>query len=290
MRKAFTLIELLVVIAIIGILMALTMAGLTSVRDSGKRMETLTEIAQISEAASFFKSKYGIPPPLSGGGNNGTFRLCTSYLDGSGQMLKDQVSPGVFRVWPEIDAILAVFPRTNLADTGLRHPSTGGTIPNAAPMYLDGNQAMLFWLCGADYTKYQGFATHPRQPFKPPTGDPNEKRRDPFFHPVPHRLRNAMGDVDGHYRDPYGMPYACLGHVDWAKGYPAVTCFGVSPFIGENGKPWNPNSVQIISAGKNKQFGPGGAYTPGSGAYDPSQPGADDLANFRRLQLGAPGE
>jgi hypothetical protein len=52
----------------------------------------------------------------------------------------------------------------------------------------------------------------------------------------------------------------------------------------------NPNGFQIISAGKNGQFGPGCG---GGGPWDTSNglpgtdPGADNLANFSSAVLGA---
>jgi hypothetical protein len=48
---------------------------------------------------------------------------------------------------------------------------------------------------------------------------------------------------------------------------------------------WNPNSFQIISAGKDQAFGPGGLW----GTNNPaSGPGADDISNFSSSKLGSP--
>ncbi len=38
--------------------------------------------------------------------------------------------------------------------------------------------------------------------------------------------------------------------------------------------------VQIISAGPDKKFGPGGEWTPGAGPWAPAGVGADDIGNF----------
>jgi hypothetical protein len=45
----------------------------------------------------------------------------------------------------------------------------------------------------------------------------------------------------------------------------------------------NPNSFQIISAGPNKAFSPGGPWNPTTGT-----PGSDDMSNFSKGKLGNP--
>ena len=286
-RSAFTLIELMVVITIILILMALSLVGLRAARDAGRRTEIRTEISQITQGASLFQNKFGMSPPLSGGGPGGTFRLCTNYID---------TTTGQALVWPEVEALKTMFPNMSLTDNGLRNPYSGTVVYPDAPMNLDGNQALFFWLCGADYTKYQGFATSPSQPFKPLNPNlQNEKRIGPFFQPARlDRFYDSGGVIDGRYRDAKGTPYACLGYSIYyvgtspKRGYqPGVTNFGVSPFLDAQGKPFNPNTLQVISAGIDKTFGPGGAYTPGQGAYAPNTPGEDDISNFKTGQLGS---
>ena len=43
---------------------------------------------------------------------------------------------------------------------------------------------------------------------------------------------------------------------------------------------------QIISAGPNKIFGPGGNWTPGTGPWAENQPGNDDISNWTQRKLG----
>lgn len=264
-RRAFTLIELLVAIAIIGILMALLMVALTSARDSGKRTQCRSELSQIQQAASLFKSQMGISPPLTGGGPNGTFRFCTSYSDPSQQN------------WPELGYLLQMFPNMDRNDNGLRDYFANQPVGWTTPIYLDGNRALFTWLTGGGYTDYTGFSTNPKRPF-----DKGGQRKGPWMEVQASRFLADDGYNDGHYRDCYGTPFACIG-----APY-TTTNLGVSPFIGATGKPYNPNTFQIISAGKDKKFGPGGSFVPGTGAYVVGQPGGDDMSNFHPSILSSP--
>jgi hypothetical protein len=51
------------------------------------------------------------------------------------------------------------------------------------------------------------------------------------------------------------------------------------------GKFVNQGGVQIVSAGPNGEFGPGGNWTPGTGYYTSAGLGGDDLANFNNGQM-----
>jgi len=288
-RNAFTLIELLVVIGIITILVSLLMVGLSAVRTSYRKTDAKSEITQIDQAASIFAAKFGTHPPVHGRGSGGKFRLCTRYLDNKGNYPTDEVSPGVFKVWPEVDAMKDLFPQMNMMDNGLRHYLTGGPVSWDNPVELDGNQALFFWLMGGgEFTQYSGFAMYnPRQPFAPPTGEAQERRTGPWFRPA-NMLRLSDGmTIDGRYRDTWGKPYAVFGYAPFARGYQDVPCYGVLPFKDASGKYLNPKTIQVVSSGPDKTFGPGGSYTSGSGEYADGKSGFDDLSNFKQGQLGS---
>jgi hypothetical protein len=94
------------------------------------------------------------------------------------------------------------------------------------------------------------------------------------------------GARTGRYLDPWGTPYLYMAPID-GKLYPATGQGGVNPFRQSAAKAINPDTFQIISAGPNKVFGPGGVYTPGVSPYTDKQPGGDDFSNFRNLKLSA---
>ena len=60
----------------------------------------------------------------------------------------------------------------------------------------------------------------------------------------------------------------------------------MKPFRGADGKFMHADSFQIISAGKDKQPGPGVLFEPGVGGYSPGAAGGDDISNFHSGPLG----
>ncbi len=64
-KSGFTLVELLIVISIIGILVALLMPAVNSARESGRRAQCASNVAQMAKACLLLESKYQFLP---GGG------------------------------------------------------------------------------------------------------------------------------------------------------------------------------------------------------------------------------
>lgn len=272
MRNAFTLIELLVVMSIIGILMALSLVGLNEVRNSYRRVQTTDEMAQIKLAADLFKTKYGVHPPYFGKSTPaGTkFRLCSTYVDPHGRHLRD--SNG--QVWPEIDILLTVFPNMDLRDNGLRIRNI--IVTSDMPEMMDPTQLFFFWLTGGSYTEYRGFSKDSKHPFLPPVSP--DEHRSPLLETKPGKFWNRQtGEYDGYFRDHWGTPYV-VHPVRYSYGVQRTTL----PLNGEM-----KSSFQIVCAGPDKTFGPGGDWKPGEGAYSSGQPGADDMVHWRRLKLSA---
>src|SRR5262245_36947772 len=135
-------------------------------------------------------------------------------------------------------------------------PADGGDV------VLEGDQCLVFFLGGiptANPPGCLGFSTNERNPAQP-GGD----RRGPFFEGFqanPNRLVQIHGNAFYSYLDSYGMkPYAYFSsHKDKKPGgynrYGGTDCaaLGVWPYAKElNPTPqyWNPNSFQIISAGR----------------------------------------
>lgn len=278
-RSGFTIIELLVVMSIIAVLMGFLVSAVQVVRQAGTRHTAQSEILFLTSAAETFKIKMHAPARVTGGGPNDTFRLCTSYVGSNGQPLMEIVG-GQPRVWPEADYLLRVFPQVSLTDNGLR--DNGAPVSPGAPILLDANQAFVLWTTGGKWNNYRGFSRNPRRPFTPLTA--GEDRIGPFFEASPpSRLRDENGVEDGRWRDPWGTPYAVLS-VGNDDQYPAIACYGVMPYLRADGTPLR-RPVQIISAGRNKKFGPGGVFLPGSGVWAFGLDGGDDLSNFQSPML-----
>ncbi len=106
---------------------------------------------------------------------------------------------------------------------------------------------------------------------------------NPAFYNFPPSRVNA----NHQFLDPWGNPY-----IYFAARVPNtyLSSYGnIHPLLDPTtSKYLNPQSFQIISAGPNGVFGPGGAYTPGLGSYTIGGPGGDDISNLRSIQLGAP--
>jgi hypothetical protein len=108
---------------------------------------------------------------------------------------------------------------------------------------------------------------------------------------------------DGFYQygDTYGVNasgartpflyFSSRGNNDYTPADAGTT--GVSPYYGSliSGNPnyINPKTYQIICAGADHTFGPGGAWDPTKGYGNVAPPsGADDQANFSPYLLGKP--
>ena len=313
----FTLVELLVVISIIGILMGLLLGGVQKVREVGKRTAVVSDITQLDTAASKFKTDFGFAPPQY-------IRLPGQVPDStwaSGSAVQQESYAG-------FQQLLQMFPRWQIGGTsaasaapftatGLNFRAT--LVPaNANGLLLEGSQSLVFFLGGPDL---QGFT--PSGPYTPAAAATSKK--GPYFDFVASRMNPAPTAVpnvsdpkflDG-YLDPYGTPYAYFSTFSgtnynlayaWAPPVPAGPAYAnpMRAYQDPSGKWINPGRMQIISAGKNKRFGPGTVVVPGPpvtyvywvpmgigyimDAAAPNGDGGDDLANFNGgFQLGASG-
>jgi hypothetical protein len=157
---------------------------------------------------------------------------------------------------------------------------------NTNAMILEGQQCLVFYLGGMPVVsngvvKMTGFSTDALNPTLP-----GGERIGPFFDFKATRLATGYGAPAGFYNylDPYGTPYFYAGGTGAANSYVWHSpTLGVSAYQESAGKYTNPNSFQIISAGKNKAFGAGGLWDPTRGSSDLNA--RDDMSNFSTAVL-----
>ena len=275
-RPAFTLTELLVVMGIIALLMSLLMAAVQKVRDSGKRTENFDRMAQVSTAVGLAKQKNNMPYLWAG-----PFTLKGKYV-GDGTVPE-----------PELDILLQMFPNMNtLRSQGLtaaqaaQGQDNGYTGPDVT---LDANQALVLLLTGGSVTQFTGFSNDPKRPF----GTGGSARKGPYLEANPSIYatitKTNRPNPSGHpwLIDSFGEPYAVFAAVKGKAGNYGVnsngngtqSLFGVQPYQ-NGGKYVNESGFQLISAGRDRAFGPG-PNLPATG------PGEDDQANFSQAALGS---
>lgn len=81
--RGFTLVELLVVIAIIGILVGLMLPAVQAARESGRRLQCLNNLKQLSLAVASYTATHSAMPPGSTGKWNGNNSFPSGWSDPS---------------------------------------------------------------------------------------------------------------------------------------------------------------------------------------------------------------
>lgn len=167
----------------------------------------------------------------------------------------------------DVTVIKRMFPRINLG--AVNWGSATGT--------LSGDECLVFFLGGFNQ---QGFGQDPTNPSSFASG-----KDAPFFNFQSARITAGS---NGHpaYLDYYRTNrYAFFSSTNgYPNACPALMASG--PYLQAPGVFMKPDSVQILSAGENRLFGPGGTIlTAGAGAGLPAN-GRDDLANFSGGILG----
>ncbi len=132
-------------------------------------------------------------------------------------------------------------------------------------------------------------------------------RKGPYIQFDSTRLTPGLnGNTFLEYIDPYGQRYAYFSSGKAPNSYNAYasTLGADCPSLISGGKPiqpyyqppasatspiqyYNPDTFQIISAGKNTTFGPGGSWTSSQGVgMSGGKAGIDDMSNFYNTRLG----
>ena len=311
-RGAFTFIELLFVIAIIALLIALFLGAVNKVMQLQARTEILSDITKMQQSLGAARHKYTDVDFLPG--KIVLFNDVSKYTTNLGTVpvaqrpLAQQSAP----------VLRAMFGKRFLTNP---HPAWDGSTLATRPtsvwwgaqastpvgLTLEGSECLVFYLGGMPEwqtgppasAKCVGFSSNPQNPTIPPalqTAAERADRNGPFYEFRSNRLVpvNANPNVNPFVRhlDSYGTPFVYFGATSPNNYDPTHAHLGVDPYAeaGSNPTKWlNPNTFQIISAGKNRAFGPGGNWAVAQG-YSSASPGADDLSNFTQTELGNPQE
>jgi hypothetical protein len=184
---------------------------------------------------------------------------------------------------------------------GIAWSGTAVVADNPKIFVLEGDQCLVFFLGGIPASPTApgclGWSTDPRDPAKLAQ---TTARKGPFFEFPCGRLKDRTGQGFHSFLDPYnkGLYYAYFSNYGTRNGYndgtkyvavgqpPMSDCAGVSgntlfPYYQAAGNPptyWNPTTCQIICAGADGAFGPGGLWTPAI-AGNIAANGKDDQAN-----------
>jgi len=270
-RGGFTLIEILVVIAIIAVLFGMLMAAIMRVKSGGPRVQVTNDLSQMAAALSTFESNVykgqGRLPSKLMLCEDGNYPLNTQLGIDSKNFLNKCFGHG--RPLGQVDW------------------NGNGGIDAGQQFVLEGEQVLVFLLGGINGTR--GFSTN--------TSNPADfSRSDRLFTPFSFEGRRLNTNAPFSpqfpaYNDPYGTPYAFFSSYYKTNGYNRYgssdcAALGLQPYFTPKHTPsqpdyYYPEGYQIISAGKDKLFGPGGLYPPYSGK------GEDDMTNFHQGILAA---
>jgi prepilin-type N-terminal cleavage/methylation domain-containing protein len=296
-RAGFTLIELLVVIAIIAILAGLLLAGVMVFLRKGPEVKTRNDILQLSQALQKFKTDYGRYPPAQ-------IRLRANMADYRNNRVDalDDASVTFLNV---------MFKSLGASTGGVTNIQWGGV--NFAANYpngviLEGDQCLVFFLGGPPIGGGQaglmgGFTVDPTDPVG---GAGNRKKYMDF---ETSRLINRGGNPFPSYVDSFDMqqPFVYFsasgivvvnGQGRYGAGYDtmfflggvpqATNSLGIRPYVQTSApvKYYLPDSFQIISAGADGQFGPGGLWASPNNVATGA--GADDFTNISDKKMGVP--
>jgi prepilin-type N-terminal cleavage/methylation domain-containing protein len=285
-RSGFTLIELLVVIAIIAILAGLTLGAVMMFYGKGAEITCRNDLLQLKQALDKFKAKHGqYPPPMIRLRANMKDYLPPAQGGNRVDALDDESLMFLRNMWKTLPAV------TNI-------PWAGSTPMPAGGVILEGDQCMMFFLVGppavgGDASKgfLGGFSNNPQAPVDPSSMSTPIRYMDP---PNAGRLtiRNSAlvpNQLFPSYLDGYGtQPYMYFAPLRGRpEGYlTAPNSLGMRPYAKNVAMTqfYLPDSIQLLCAGKDGQFGPGGYWVPGTA----TGVGDDDTSNFHDKKLGLP--
>jgi hypothetical protein len=256
----------LAIVSICTLVVGPAMSARSSFPDESPDNLTSNDIRQLNAAVEKFKTIYAVYPPS---------RILLSkdrddYKGDAGRPDERASLAYIMALWPRLKWNAEI--------------DWSGGRKGFKSVKLEGDQCLVYFLNGP---RGEGFSTNPANPTSA-----GGRRAGPFFQFDKKRLVQRMkGSPFSSYRDGYGKnvyAFFCSGRAanNYGKDCPSLK---VAPYFKKGSDPvryYNANTFQIISAGKDGIFGPGGAWLPASAAKDAGPNGRDDLSNFHGDFLG----
>ncbi|MCI0456976.1 MAG: prepilin-type N-terminal cleavage/methylation domain-containing protein [Gemmataceae bacterium] len=283
-RAGFTLIELLVVIAIIAVLVGLTTAAVMNILRTPAVLQDRTDIQQLDMGIKTFHTKHGFYFPSR-------IRLCRTLAEYTNKTVPGSLDQ------KSVEYLNRMF---NRLDWSQQPDWSGGLGLSTGGVILEGDQCLVFFLGGIPTSGggTLGFSTDPRNPTKPG----GERFR--YFTFKTERLKLLYrGSPFYSYMNAHdnARPYAYFSSYGRENGYDTISRLfnpPVSDCASLNVWPYaasttptvryhNSKTFQIVSAGFDGSFGPGGQWTPATAAAI-SANGRDDVSNFHDKILSEP--
>jgi prepilin-type N-terminal cleavage/methylation domain-containing protein len=316
-RAGFTLVEALVVVAILAILFGMTTAAVMQALTKAEDARVLIEIKQLEAAIAAWKSEYSASFLPS------TMALRKNLYFDTTDRLQARSKEVLSQLYPRMQ-----FPSTNDSTIRINWTTSGNA---QTLLQLDPAECFVFFLGGRfNGIGLDGWSKHPTDPW-----NGAGTRVKPFFEFSPERIKVRPGREFPVFLDPYrekgsnqAQPYIYFTSYKSGNDYSDLDYyqFGyqigtqtyrdrVRPFVDPNSAStgslrfYNPNSFQIVSAGRDGLFGEftftsppqtpqidwfvkwrNGTYSTGwntTGAIRRNAP-MDNFSNFHPTKLGIP--
>jgi len=289
-KQAFTIVEVIVVMAILGVLAALILSAIIGVKNKGPEVKVKVQLTNLGDALERFKSDFHdrYPPSTILLREDWDYSLGTPEMKRSVNLLRE--------LWPNIKLKTLASEPAIAADKHCDFDGNGTTTGEGHTLY--GMQCLVFFLGGMpdrNSSVGTGFSRDPQFPFQWPGGNVSSSmgRSGPYFEFEAKYLVSGGSSPFKAVADAGGNDAVIVYFSSYnGRGYRDADCNGLlNPYTkaGVTGSPyWNPDTFQLISAGRDGKFGAGGAFTPS----DPNVLGDDDKdnqANFHDGTLGKAG-